>query len=401
MEIPKTGPDGAHMLSATQLRAYGAGGFRLTQHEEGRGCPRLYRARYVERRVKETRPFPLRYGGMLHDALYLMEEEAISPEAALDRVFLPDFGPETYTEALRDLRKYLERGASPTDRFGTIAVETELQALLYVDEEFGPVWYRGILDWLGIDLNDPTMLHAVDYKTNRQPPKQDDVVGDVQLRSYAWLVLQNWSRWMSTRVKKLVVHLDVIKFREVEVRYTEEQLEEWHAWAVAVARRILRDEEAKPKTNPGCAWCPVKEDCPAFEALPLEAKDLMAGKPAGNDQQELLEWRDSANAMRLLLEKAVDEIDARWRKIASSTPDGLRIGNQRWVDKPDWRNQVDLKGLHAAMGDPFYDVVTTSKTKVEKFVADWPASDADRVMQNFDRVVVGTKVARETVKEDR
>lgn len=396
MQIP-IGRSGFPTLSATQLRTYGAGGFRLAEQEESRGCPRQYKAKYVERRVPEKRAFPLVYGGLLHDCLFLMEEEAVGPEEALERLFPPDMPPEVWTEAIDDLRRYMERGASPTDRFGTIAIEQDLSALLYVDPDFGPVWFRGILDWLGIDLEDPSTLHLVDYKTNRHPPSVDDVRGDVQLKGYDWLVRQHWSQYMPTRVQKIVVHLDAIKFREVPVQFTSRQIEDWHDWAVTIARQILRDEEAKPVLNSGCAWCPVKDDCPAYEKLPETARELLDGRPADTDLPALIRWRDEANAARLLLEKGVADVDSKVTALAERLG-RLEVGDQEWVMKQQWESDVDMARLHQLLGDLFYSVVRVSKKAVQEATANWDTTDAGAALACFRRWPGGSKVTRQRRK---
>jgi hypothetical protein len=383
------------MVSATQLRTYGAGGFRLLDQEESRGCPRQYHAKYVDHRPEfGEKAFPLLYGGVVHEALYLMEEEGLSPEDALARVWDPALEPEAYEEAIEDLNGYLERGATPTDRYGAIAVEQDLRALLYEDEDFGPVYYRGIVDWLGIDMDQPSVLHFVDYKTNRHPPSRDDLKGDVQMKGYDWLIRQNWDRFMSPGgTPRLVTHLDAIKFREVEWRYTDGEIEAWHAWAVAVVRAILRDDDHEPVLNPGCAYCPVQKDCPAFLGLPGMAKRLTDDQPdPTSPDEERLRWRDDANAMRLLLENAVKAIDREFKERAQQT--GLvSVGSVEYALVPDWQDEIDVPRLHEVLGQRFYDVVTVGKGKVEALLKAEP-SLATAVRACWKRRPVGSKVER-------
>src|SRR4051794_1231366 len=180
MQIPLH--DGVPTLSASQIRTYGAGSFRLDGYENPKGCPRQYRKKYVERvRPFEQTSMPLSYGTAIHQALQVMENEAVGPHEALERVWPADLDMTSWAEAVKDLDAYLERGG-PMNLYATIANEIELSAVLYVDEEFGPVAYRGFIDWLGIDTEDPGLLHVVDYKTNRFPPSNDAVAGDVQLK---------------------------------------------------------------------------------------------------------------------------------------------------------------------------------------------------------------------------
>lgn len=381
-------------MSPSQLRTYGAGGFRLLQQEESRGCPRQYKAKYVEERLVEPFSYPLAYGSMVHEVLYLMEEEAIGPEEALDRCFPPELPPEAYREALDDLTDYLERGASPMDRFGTIAVEQELDALLYVDEDFGPIHFRGIIDWIGIDLNVPNLLHVVDYKTNRHPPSVDDVRGDVQLKAYHWLVRQNLKKYIPSGRAKIVVHLDAIKWREVEVAFDDRDIEDWHSWAVAVVRKILRDDEGLPELNPGCAWCPVKDDCPAYDSLPTLGEEVAGQAPAiGSGDAARLAWRDQANAVRLLLEKAVKVVDEDFKERAR-LGGVLAIGDVEYAAETEWEEEYDMPSLHAALDDVFYRVVTVGKGRLEKETKDWEPSRVSPVRAAIKKSPKGTKIVR-------
>lgn len=391
MKIPD-GPSGFPTVSPTQLRTYGAGGFRLEEHEAERGCPRQYQAKYVDKRVPDRgQVYELDYGSLIHNVLFRMEEHGEGPEEALDKEFPAWMPPEAYREALDDLHGYLERGSSPMDRFGTVGVEEHLDAELYVDEEFGPIHMRGFVDWLGIDLDDPRTLHVVDYKTNRHPPSTEDVRGDVQLKTYHWLAMKHAERWGIDRV---VVHLDAIKWREVEVAFTPQEIEDWHGWAVAVVRAILRDEEAAPVVNPGCAWCPVKDDCPAFLGLPQVASSLSENLAGLEDPAEKLRWRDAANAVRLLLEKAVAAIDKEFADRARALPGGLVIGDTRWALDTEWSTEIDLLRLHEVLGDRFYEVVATSESKLKTLTKDWTPEATAAVLGCVSRVPSGSKVKK-------
>jgi RecB family exonuclease len=394
VQIPEH--DGRMTVSPTMLRTYGAGGFRLTEHEGERGCPRQFKAKYVERRVADDgRSDALAYGSLFHRALYLMDEEQLTPEQALERVWPVRMDPAFWAEARRDLTAYLERGASPTDRYGTIAVEQELSAHLYDDEDFGPVWIRAILDWLGVDLDAPGVLHAVDYKTNRHPPSVADVRGDIQLKIQHLVVRENAARY-GMHDPRVVMHLDAVKWREVEVSYTQEEIEDLRTWLIAVVRAILRDDEALPVLNPGCGWCPVRGDCPAYTALPEVAEQARGMLAMLDGDEARLAWRSKANKVRLLLAKAVEDVDKTFERRARENG-GLRVGDTEWAVETDWATEIDMRRLHEAMGESFYDVASTSKTRVEAAAANWPASTMAAVRACFGRVPTGTKVVRRKV----
>lgn len=390
MQIPN------NTLSASQVRMYGSGGFRIEGHEAERGCPRRWKARYVDG-IKETGPrsYELTYGSFFHDIMFRMEEDGLTPEQAIEAAYDPaTMDLEMWKEALADLDNYMARDASPSDRYGVVAVEQDLKALLYVDEDFGEIYYRGFLDVLGIDVNESDVLHVSDYKTNRTPPRFEDIKGDIQLLGYTWLALQLWSNWLP-REPRVVTHLDVTKFRDVPIEYTRNEIEQWHSWMVAVARKILRDDTAEPILNPGCGFCHVRDTCPAFNALPSLAETLQQEGTKLSDPIEKLKWRDKADALRKLLEKGVKAIDEEFNGKAQQHGQ-LIVGDQVFSRQVKMKYEVNLQALHAKLGDDFYKAVTTSKTAVERVAKDLDPSTRDQVMSLIRQEPEGTKIVRST-----
>jgi len=361
-----------------------------------RGCPALYRAKYVDHRVPAGGDrWQLDYGTAIHRALYLMEEHAIGPEDALERAWPAELPIELFKEARVDLERYMARGG-PMNRFGTIAVEQHLEAPLYEDEEFGWVWFGGTIDWLGIDTEQPWVLHVVDYKTNRFPPSLEDVKGDVQLMGYDWLARQHWDRYMGDAFQpQVVVHLDAIKYRDVEWRYSDSDLEDWQAWASAIARRILRDEEGDAKLNPGCSWCPIKMDCKEFRKLPGLGVAILEKRVVTKTEQ-LWEWRQEAAAAKKALESGIEEVDAILKAKAESEGEFV-IGDRRWFMDTQWSKEWDAKKLHGLLGDRFYDVVNVGIGKLEALVAHDPEL-ADQVEHCVTKQPTGMRVRNEKVK---
>lgn len=393
MRIPD-GPAGVPTVSASQFRTYGAAGFTLEDQEDDHGCPRLYYAKYVadEPLPERVKPYELLYGSMFHRVMYAMEEDGLDPYDALRREFDPGLGLPALEEARADLQKYVERGSMPRDKFATLAVEIELDAVLIEHPTLGEVRYRGVIDWIGVDLDDPTILHVADYKTNRSPISEADLYGDIQMRGYHWLVAKNVERWVPSGYASIVVHLDSVKFHEVAIRYSDQQIEDWHLWASAVVHAIAADEEAKPSLNTRCSTCPVQRQCPAYQALPEIAGELLGERPA-TDLGALAEWRERANRMRLILEKAVKSLDGEFSSIAEREGE-LRAGGWVWQQSLSWQTQFDMQALHLALGDRFYRIATTSKAALERETSDLPASTLAAVNAAVKQVAVGTKITR-------
>lgn len=404
MRIPD-GPTGEMTVSPSQLRVYGAGGLRLDSQEDERGCPRLYKARYVDKIVlRDDDSYPLNYGTYFHRILELMDADGLDPDEAIRSAFEPSWPPEFITEARTDLDNYLARGAAPMDRYATIATEQELTALLYVDPDYGPVHVRGFIDWMGADLDAPGVVHFVDYKTNRTPPSDSAVAGDVQLKAYHYLIRENADRYGSPR--RIVAHLDAIKWRDIDVAFSDADIDDWHDWCVAVVRRILRDEEAAPKINPGCRYCPIRRDCPAFLAIPDEAVAIIEGAEEaaagieGADPAALAEtlaWRDRANSARLALENEVKALDAEFKRIAM-TRGGLVVGDAEWAIDTAWKTDVDLRSIHGIVGDDlFFENASMTKSAAKAMARSLDPSSASQVEACFRSVPSGLKVTRKAI----
>lgn len=393
MQIPVT--DGRMTVSPSQMRTYGAGGFALDEQETTRGCPRRYKAKYVDGVDSEEESYALKYGTFFHHVMERLEDGE-TPEEAVVNAFPVDGDPAMLTEIREDLERYLQRPSNPMDLYATLQTELMLSALLYVDEEYGEVWIRGGIDKLAVDHETPGVVHVVDYKTNRFPPSIEAVRGDVQLKTYHYLVKQNAEALGLPRNVRVVVHLDAVKYREVSVSYSDDDIEDWRTWAEAVSRTILRDDEANPVINPGCDWCPVQDTCPAFQSLPTVATDLLEREGTITDPEVRQRWRDAANDVRLLLEKKVKRIDAEFNAQAEREG-GLVVGDTQWTVKPRFVVEVDKKALHRALGNDFYGVVNVVRGRVNDLVKNWGSAELAEVDAAFTSVADGTKIERKKI----
>lgn len=378
------------VFSTSQFRTYGATDTVRLGWEADRGCPSLYKARYVDKVKKAERTsMPLEYGSMFHEVLHKMERYTMGPEEALAKSWRPSLPESMFREAVHDLAKYMERGG-PMALHGTLEVELSLEAKLYDDHKFGPVYFMGIVDWLGVDSGSDRILHVVDYKTNRTPPKVDDLAGDVQLKAYAWLVRENYRKWMKSK-PLIVVHLDAVKFHDVSVRYSDEELDEWQAWAEAVARTILRDDKGLPQLNEGCAWCPIRNDCKVMIDLPKVGQTI-AEQEFGQSADEMWRWRQQAAQVRKVLDGRMKEVDATLEQAVYEQGGLLEFGDQLWKVDQEWVNTVDVRGLYERIGDALFDLVKPSKTAVER----WRKRNApdDSFDDLYGRELSGEKVVK-------
>jgi len=384
------------VFSTSQFRTYGATDTVRLGWEADRGCPSLYKARYVDKvRKAERSSMPLEYGSLIHDVLHKMERWNIGPEEALAKSWSTELPIAQFKEAVNDLSSYMERGG-PMALYGTLDVELSLEAKLYDDGKFGPIWFMGIIDWLGVDSQSDRILHVVDYKTNRVPPKVADLAGDVQLKAYAWLVRENYRKWMKQK-PSIVVHLDAIKFHDIEMRYTDDELDEWQAWAEAVARTILRDEKGKPQLNDGCGWCPIRNDCAVIKNLPLVGQQV-AIREFGQSPEEMWKWRNDAAGVRKVLDGRMKEIDKALEEAVVQNGGALEFADQIWTVEQSFGNTVDSRGLYERLGDRAFELLKTSKTAVETWrKRNLPDESLDDL---YGREMTGEKIAKGRVESE-
>lgn len=359
MKIPN------NTVSPTQLRTYGSADIRTEDHEEDKGCPRRWKAKYVDD-IQETEPsYALSYGSMFHRVMERIVAADCDPREAVLQAIGTDASLEMVDELLTDLETYLARPASDTDDMAVLGTEVDLRHVLYDDPDHGTVNFRAILDWIGIDPEDPGIIHVKDYKSNRSPVSNNDLKGDVQLRGQAWLARKFARRWTNVPNPRVIVHLDLVKFRDYVYEYSDDELDAWETWASAMVRTILLDEKATPVLNANCSSCIVRHDCPALLKAPKWAATLAAREINAKDLEKGRAWRDEANAARLLLEKAVKVWDERFAvQVARSGP--VTIGGKTYAMEPQEVTRIDVFAIARVLGADFPKVATVSKASIER-----------------------------------
>lgn len=393
MKVP-TDEEGRPRFSISSFRTYGAGEIPIPGQERSKGCPLQFWHKYDQKDLPpETRSEDLEFGSILHRALEIMESEDVGPEEALERAWSPFMPEKMWSDVLAVLNKYIERGG-PITRMATIASELDVSALLYEDEDFGPVMFRSILDYVGLDPDDHGLLHIVDFKSNRVRPTLEQVRSDLQMKSQDWIVRQLWDRWLPGRPPRTVVHMDALRHGDVAVRFTPDEIAEFHGWAIAIARKILRDEDHKPVLNDGCTWCPVKHTCPEFSKLPGVARSI-ALRRTGQTPEELWRHLNLLKRAKKLVDGQVKEINALLEREAQLRG-GLEFSGQVWKAETNWETEADMLRLHELLGTAFYDAVSVSKTSVERATAHLPAAVRAQALACLRRVPSGQKIGKQS-----
>lgn len=402
LRVPRDG-QGRVRVSISQLRRYGAvdlatGGEDHT--ETVRGCPRAYALTYGADPVAEFPFRPAELGIVLHRAIAYMEDHAVGPGEALGKVWPATLGPLDFAEAGRILDGYLSRGG-PMTLYATLASELDITAELFVDDEHGPVMFRGIIDHLAVDADDPDTVHVTDLKSAARPVARDALRGDVQLMGYTWLVREWWRTQHGRYPRRVIAHFDALRYGDTAIEYTRTELDIWSEWAAAMIRTMLRDRDPQPILNDGCSWCPVRWSCPAWLALPGDAQSA-AARLAGASPEELGgRYTEAARVLRLLASqvdhhKDALEAEAKQRGV-------LRVGDQEWRVETGRRTVANVLGIvdlllpdHPAA---FEQAVTATHASVEKASNGLDLSLAAQLAGCVATVKRGERIAKRKAKK--
>lgn len=356
-------------LTQSMASAYGAGALELIPGYEEPGCPRLYREKYVQGTdVPEPFAWQRHYGSTVHAALELLEAGAVTPEEALISVWDPALGPDRFLEAVKDLDSLLGRGDTGVH---TVAVEQDLEIDLYEDEDYGKVKIGGRIDRIGTDLVLPNRLYFDDYKTDRRPPSYANLDRWIQGQWYAALVRGNAKKFLPAgQVKRVEVvgRYEAVKWYGLDKTFTNQQLDAFLSWAESLARRILRDDTAKPRLNPACGWCPIRGDCPEWARLagvgdgllerlvdvPLEKRGLALEK---------------LGKVRRDIERAEDDIKAAIIEKIRLTKAPFVVKKTEFYLKPTEKRFAQAEEIYTIMGEEFWPLVSISMERLDEWVA--------------------------------
>jgi len=194
------------------------------------------------------------------------------------------------------------------------------------------------------------------------------------------------------------VHLDALRWRDVEWRFVPSELEEWREWAAAIARQILRDEEAPEILNPGCSWCPIKLDCRSYRRLPGEGVGLLERSTAASIE-ELWRWREEAAETVKKLKAGIEQVDGMIAERVALDGE-LVLDGWRWFEDDAWGNVLDKEQLRQVIGTrEFVELASISKSALDRYVKRLDDEARIRAIRGcWSREVVGTKLKKEKVK---
>lgn len=394
--------DGHVQVSISQIRRYGAAFEVDDLHEDVHGCPRAYALTYGADPVPEPVNRARELGSVLHRALHRMDTHTCGPEDALQAVWPATLGMGDYADAVEILLSYLDR-SGPMTLYATLDTELDLAVPLYADEDYGPVYFRGIIDNLAVDPQQPDVVHNIDHKSASRPVAASALRGDVQLRGYDWLVRQWWALEHGEPPARVISHLDLLRYSDIQIEYTPYELDIWHGWAVAMVRTMLRDRAAMPILNDGCGGCAVRWGCPAWRGLPGTAESMLArltGQPVDKLKDQYLDVAQVYTLLGKQRTQLKETLEAEARATGR-----LLVADQVWAPEPDTKTEVDILGLMdlllPAHPAAFLAAVSSSKAAVERAVRGLEPSLRVQVLGCVSSVESGTKVTKRKAQGER
>lgn len=234
-------------------------------------CPYLFKSNNIDRtaRARHSKTPALSFGISMHAAL----EEIYKPSANLaqpidvERILGKHWDANGYFDkreaesyfarGLEDLRKYVKVSAQ-TDRL-IISTEVFLSRVIRLD---------GTRVKLGckidrVELRPDNALELLDYKTcaSGRVPTKESLTFDLPTFIYYLL-----ARIVYPDYRRVIVsQLNMRTLAKVEVDYEEADLAINKRALIDLVHEIEKTQFA-PRPSSACAWCSIKDICPAFSA---------------------------------------------------------------------------------------------------------------------------------------
>jgi hypothetical protein len=396
----------------------------ITDIQGHRDCPRRFdfgMVRHTEAgELPEAESSNNAYGSAIHEVIHLIEEGA-TDEAAIQHAF-NRYGrwlePEDLDRLKKDIETYHQR-----DYLGvrTMAAEQDFRVplmkwrcpqcqgsgesgdvVVFGDENATEncemcggegevtIYYRFKVDRLYQRLDDPGAFLHIDYKSSKWPRTQKEVDEDTQLWSYNWAIHEIWPE-----VERLEQVYDQLLHGPLYTRKSAERRAEIKEWLIKQATAILENDERgadgrlKPRFNMWCAYCEILTDCEVIPRLSDWAQSRIKAEReavAGLDLGDTLVSADDLSRFTTLLKpagdgrKALEAYEETVKDVLRTLPTstrqelGYRLSNR---SRDTWDPEA-LRAAQGLLGEPFFDLVTLAKKRLEE--AEVPDDTKDAVM---------------------
>ncbi len=344
---------------------------------------RLYEGERDE--APEAESYPTAYGHATHAVIALVEEESVSDEEAIDRVW-PEFQhhlePGDIDRLKSDLQVYRTRSQTG---YRLLGVEIELRMPLF-EHEGRMVYFRGRIDALYQRIDNPKIFLTRDYKSSRWPKSTQEVHNDRQQWSYNALVHYNYPE-----CETLIQVYDQLRYGEIPTRKSQQQRSQIFRWLVLQVKAILGDDTLAPKQNQWCPYCPLVTDCRETHRSTNWWKAwLAASAPEVKDGRKIAVTLDAdhvgldfyverlpdAKQTVKTLERFVEAVEGALKDL----PEDRRRELGYELAKARSRSSYDataMRRIHEMLGDDFYHLAGISKSGLSEFYGEDDARVAE------------------------
>lgn len=260
--------------------------FSYSQVQQYLQCPRKYAYQYIEKiEVPEENNLHFILGKTVHGTLELLYTELANGKQPTLELLLHSYQTERDEKIelltqqygsnrfpIEDITWFYERWVTYIEWYWTtyhpfdqqIAMATEQHVSIPLSEEFS---YRWFIDRLDVDGK---TMHIVDYKTNRQYPKDwDDKIKD-QINLYALWIKEAYGSKIDTLIGKVIfLHLQNEVTWEITPEMHEQSKDKYFALATEILHKKVQrqawDSDALPPLEwSHCQYCPFQQICPVF-----------------------------------------------------------------------------------------------------------------------------------------
>ncbi|MDP2628337.1 MAG: PD-(D/E)XK nuclease family protein [Nanoarchaeota archaeon] len=247
---------------------------RLTVYEQ---CPLKFKFRYIDKLIPEfEKTLESHLGSIVHQTLewfYIqIKEKNITPDIEQMMMYYSKKWEENFTEEIKNVKKeltekdYFNKGIKflvdyylKNKPFKDNTLEVEKRVTINLGEN-GKHKLQGFIDRLSYNPEtDEFEIH--DYKTANNLPQKKKIKGDKQLALYSIAVKELFGK-----DKKVCLTWHYLSHNlKVQVRKTEEEIEELKKEIIRLIRKIEEEKEFPYKKSALCQWCGYKKICPAWK----------------------------------------------------------------------------------------------------------------------------------------
>ena len=238
----------------------------------------------------------------------------------------------------------------------------------------------GFID-LVLEHRDGT-IELVDYKTQWMPIHQDEADSSVQAGIYLLYAREKWPG------RPLKFSFDLTRYGVVSSVWSDEKLDSFSRWLKSRYQMMVDLEDPQAKIGSACKWCAYSELCPEATALTKKGEWERVAKGAWSTHDEMFDELATIKAAKAILDRSQKAIEATIKNDIFSPndlPEDCKLDTGKW--EVEWKETERIEYLPSEIRPlvapaVFEQMVTTSKTKVERALKILPEDVADAIKRS-------------------